>query len=102
VKRKQKISKPTPAVGQVSAAREAVGDKLAALHHLQLLTRHEIIALTGVTYPTIWQWMREGKFPRPRIAGGKSAWLASEVEAWLAGLPTRRFKPPEDDEPEAA
>jgi predicted DNA-binding transcriptional regulator AlpA len=33
-----------------------------------------------------------GKFPRSRIVGGKSMWLSSEVEAWLAGLPVRPLK----------
>ena len=36
--------------------------------------------------------MRDGKFPRSRELGGKSAWLESEVEAWIASLPTRRLK----------
>jgi predicted DNA-binding transcriptional regulator AlpA len=89
--KKTKTIKRPPAV-QVTSAKEAVASKLPALHHLQLLTRHEIVAITGVTYPTIWLWMRQGKFPRPRIIGGKSAWLATEVETWLTLLPVRRLK----------
>jgi predicted DNA-binding transcriptional regulator AlpA len=63
----------------------------------QLLTRHEVVAVAGVTYPTIWLWMREGKFPRSRIVGGKSMWLASEIEAWIAALPVRPLKPLDDE-----
>jgi prophage regulatory protein len=82
-----------PLAVQVSAAKEALAPKRAReLHPLQLLTRHEVVAVTGVTYPTLWDWMRKGKFPRSRIVGGKSAWLASEVEAWLAALPVRPLK----------
>ena len=44
------------------------------------------------SYPTIWAWMRAGKFPRARIVGGKSMWLTSEVDAWLAALPVRKLK----------
>jgi predicted DNA-binding transcriptional regulator AlpA len=36
--------------------------------------------------------MRRGKFPRARIAGRKSMWLSSEVQAWLEGLPVRKLK----------
>jgi hypothetical protein len=43
-------------------------------------------------YPTVWAWMRAGTFPRSRIVGGKSMWLSTEVDAWLAELPVRRLK----------
>jgi predicted DNA-binding transcriptional regulator AlpA len=59
---------------------------------IRLLDKAEILAITGVTYPTIWAWMRAGKFPRARIAGGKSMWLSSEIDAWLAGLQVRPLK----------
>jgi predicted DNA-binding transcriptional regulator AlpA len=71
---------------QVTAARQAT--KLSA----SLLSRHEIVALSGFTYPWLWQMMRAGKFPRSRIVGGKSMWLASEIDAWLAALPIRPLK----------
>jgi len=61
---------------------------------VRLLTKAEILQITGVTFPTIWAWMRGkgGTFPRSRIVGGKSMWLSTEVEAWLAGLPLRPLK----------
>jgi hypothetical protein len=42
--------------------------------------------------------MRAGTFPRSRVVGGKSMWLSSEIEAWLAALPVRQLK---GDEPKA-
>ena len=45
-----------------------------------------------VSFPTIWAWMRAGTFPRSRIVGGKSMWLSTEIEAWLAALPLRHLK----------
>jgi predicted DNA-binding transcriptional regulator AlpA len=36
--------------------------------------------------------MTRGKFPRSRIVGGKSKWLSSEVETWMAALPLRKLK----------
>jgi hypothetical protein len=46
--------------------------------------------------------MREGRFPRSRVCGGKSAWLEDEIEAWIESLPIRQLKgdaaKPQDDE----
>jgi predicted DNA-binding transcriptional regulator AlpA len=58
----------------------------------RLLDKPQICKIANVSYPTIWSWMRAGKFPRARIVGGKSMWLTSEVDAWLAALPVRRLK----------
>jgi predicted DNA-binding transcriptional regulator AlpA len=58
----------------------------------RLLSKSEVLAITGVSYPTIWAWMRAGKFPRSRIVGGKSMWLSTEIEEWLAALPVRPLK----------
>jgi predicted DNA-binding transcriptional regulator AlpA len=59
---------------------------------VRLISKGEVLAITGVTFPTIWSWMRAGTFPRSRIVGGKSMWLSTEVEHWLAGLPVRPLK----------
>lgn len=75
-----------PPAKQVTAARKATN--LTP----QLLGRHEIVALTGLTYPTLWSMMRAGTFPRSRVVGGKSKWFSNEVESWAARLPVRRLK----------
>jgi predicted DNA-binding transcriptional regulator AlpA len=59
---------------------------------VRLLCKTEVLAITGVTYPTVWKWMRDGTFPRSRIAGGRSMWFSSDVESWLAGLQIRPLK----------
>ena len=84
-----------PARQQVTAARQATGVPA------QLYGRREIVALTGLSYPTLWKMACRGEFPRARIVGGKSMWLAAEIDAWLAGLPIRRLKGYPNDEPEA-
>ena len=58
----------------------------------RLLDKAQICKITNVTYPTVWAWMRAGKFPRARIVGGKSMWLSTEVDAWLTALPVRKLK----------
>jgi predicted DNA-binding transcriptional regulator AlpA len=70
-----------------------------------LLSKRQVLAIINVSYPTIWAWMRNGTFPRSRVVGGKSMWLSTDIEAWLAALPRSRLKgdaPPEalrDDKP---
>jgi prophage regulatory protein len=59
---------------------------------VRLISKPEVLDRVGVTFPTIWKWMREGKFPRSRQLGGKSCWIESEVEAWINALPVRRLK----------
>jgi predicted DNA-binding transcriptional regulator AlpA len=58
----------------------------------RLLSKREVLAIVGVSYPTVWSWMRQGKFPRSRVVGGKSMWLSTDIEAWLATLPVRKLK----------
>ena len=64
----------------------------------RLLSKREVLGIVGVSYPTIWSMMRANTFPRSRVVGGKSMWLSTEVEAWMAALPRSRLKgdrPPE-------
>jgi prophage regulatory protein len=67
-----------------------VAHRQQALPHL--LDKHEVCAIANVSFPTIWSWMRAGTFPRSRVVGGKSMWLSSEIDAWLADLPVRCLK----------
>jgi predicted DNA-binding transcriptional regulator AlpA len=59
---------------------------------VRLLSKPEVLAITGTSYPTLWQMMRDGKFPRARIHGGRSMWRSDEIDKWLAGLPLRPLK----------
>jgi predicted DNA-binding transcriptional regulator AlpA len=77
-----------PPAAQVAFAKNAP----RAPPSIRLLDKTEVLAITNVTFPTVWLWMREGRFPRSRIVGGKSMWLSNEVEAWLAALPVRKLK----------
>jgi predicted DNA-binding transcriptional regulator AlpA len=86
-----------PHAKQVGIAREQAAASLPALRHLQLLTRQEVMSLSGLSYPTIWAWGRKGKFPKPKVVGGKNMWLASEIDAWVNSLVTREWKPLDDE-----
>jgi predicted DNA-binding transcriptional regulator AlpA len=68
----------------------------------RLLLKPQVLELLNVGYPTLWGWMREGEFPLPLELGppgGKTtklAWLAGEIDAWLASRPRRKFRPPSE------
>jgi len=63
---------------------------------IRLLGKPEILQITGVTFPTIWAWMRKNQFPRCYVIGrsssSKSVWRSDEVDQWLAGLSLRPLK----------
>jgi predicted DNA-binding transcriptional regulator AlpA len=59
---------------------------------MRLLDKAEVLAIVNVSFPTVWAWMRAGTFPRSRIVGGKSMWLSTDIEQWLATLPVRPLK----------
>jgi predicted DNA-binding transcriptional regulator AlpA len=82
-----------PHAVQVRAAREQTAASLPALRNLQLLSRQEVMALTGLSYPTIWAWTQDGRFPRALKVGGKNAWRATEIDVWVNGLERRALKP---------
>jgi predicted DNA-binding transcriptional regulator AlpA len=87
------------------AAAKKAALKASATHPVlppavRLLDKHEVCAITNVTFPTVWAWMIARTFPRARIVGGKSMWRSDEVDAWLAGLPVRALKGDPPNPPE--
>ena len=64
---------------------------------MRLLRKAEVLEMVGVSYPTIWRWVRDGKFPAPRTIGATGAkdgavrWVEAEVCAWIEGLPKREY-----------
>jgi predicted DNA-binding transcriptional regulator AlpA len=82
----------TSATPQVSEPDAPSGEPLPGGNLRRLMFRAEVLELLGVTNPTLWAWMRSGFFPRSVDIGSKRAWIASEVESWLARLPRSRLK----------
>jgi predicted DNA-binding transcriptional regulator AlpA len=58
----------------------------------RFIDRRELLRRVPVSFPTIWNWMNAGTFPRSRDIGGKSAWVEAEVDEWIANRPLRRLK----------
>jgi predicted DNA-binding transcriptional regulator AlpA len=66
--------------------------KTRDVDYARFISKGEVLARVGVSFPTVWLWMREGKFPRSRAVGGKSVWLEHEIEQWILSRPVRRLK----------
>lgn len=52
----------------------------------KLLSIREVCALTSLSRTTIWQKIRDNEFPKPISLGSgiRKAFLAEEVDAWIA------------------
>jgi prophage regulatory protein len=71
-----------------------VNSEAAAEPALVFLSKAQVLKKVPVTAPTLWSWVRQGKFPKPRdISPNKSVWLESEVDAWIRAQPVRSYKP---------
>jgi prophage regulatory protein len=61
----------------------------------KFLSRPEVLDRIGVSFPTIWSWMKAGKFPLAREMSGNDGkrvgWLESEVNDWIRSRPVRQY-----------
>ena len=61
---------------------------------LVFLSKAQVLQKIPVTAPTLWSWVRAGKFPRPQaISPNKTVWVAAEVDEWMKVRPYRQYKP---------
>jgi predicted DNA-binding transcriptional regulator AlpA len=58
----------------------------------RLLDRNQVLDKVNLTYPTVWKLMLEGAFPRSVAIGGKTLWVETEIDEYIARLPRRRLK----------
>jgi prophage regulatory protein len=66
----------------------------AAEPALVLLSKAEVLRRVPISGPTLWAWVRAGKFPKPRdISPNKTVWVEAEVDAWIRAQPVRNYKP---------
>ncbi len=43
----------------------------------------EVAIRYSVSRPTIWRWVKEGKFPKPiKLGAGSTRWRYSDLEMW--------------------
>jgi len=69
-------------------------EQIVQAAELIFLSKAQILKKIPITGPTLWAWVRAGKFPRPRaISPNKTVWVAAEVDAWMQQRPFRSYKP---------
>jgi len=59
-----------------------------------LLTVREVMHIYGISYSTVWRWVREGKLPEPiRLTKRKLRWPIEKIEEHLQKKtgPVREF-----------
>lgn len=52
-------------------------------HIERLLSAHIVLEQISLSRSKLYQLIRAGRFPKPRLIEGKSLWLQSEVQAWI-------------------
>jgi predicted DNA-binding transcriptional regulator AlpA len=56
--------------------------------------RRQLCEIVGLSYPCIWQLIRERDFPPARrISKNRVGWLKSEVIQWMRSRPAQSYKP---------
>lgn len=84
---------PMPRIDKVNTAdRGDSADGDGAARPVRLLFKPEVLKLVGHTFPTIWRWMRAGRFPLSINVGAKTAWYENEINTWIASQPRSQFK----------
>jgi predicted DNA-binding transcriptional regulator AlpA len=74
-----------------TAKRPPATQTVESANPIRLISKAEVCDRVGKTFPTIWLWMRQGRFPRARELAGSPVWIASEIEAFCAALPERGY-----------
>ena len=62
---------------------------------MRLLNRYEVLAKLGLnSYTTLLNWTKSGRFPKPvRLGPQRIAWPSTQVDEWIASLPTKEHSP---------
>ena len=59
----------------------------------RLLTRKQLLEIIPFSYPTIWELMRRGEFPKALLIGQqKVAWREDEIREWIESRPRQELK----------
>jgi prophage regulatory protein len=56
----------------------------------KILRRPDVEERTGLSRSTLYQWMKEGTFPKPVALGARLVgWRENEIDEWLAARETK-------------
>jgi prophage regulatory protein len=58
---------------------------------VRLLRGKQILEMFGISHSTLYQWMSQGRFPKPIELGPNTrAWLTDEVDAFIVARAKER------------
>jgi predicted DNA-binding transcriptional regulator AlpA len=52
----------------------------------RLLNKSQLLDRVPLSYPSIWDAMKRGAFPRSRVVGRRVMWVEAEVDDWILQL----------------
>ena len=62
---------------------------MSSLDSPQLLRVKQVTSLVCVSRSTLYSWIDQGRFPRPKQIGPRAvAWSREAIEAWIETRPT--------------
>lgn len=57
----------------------------------RILRKKELLAMLGLSDPTVYRMEKTGRFPkRLRLGGNSCGWLQSEIDGWIAARAAAR------------
>ena len=65
---------------------------MTAAKPARFIGKPEVLDRVCLSYTTVWEMMRVGKFPRSRAVGDRSVWVEAEIEEWIVNRPVRHLK----------
>jgi predicted DNA-binding transcriptional regulator AlpA len=71
---------------------EATEKLLEGSTHARFISKGEVLERVCLTFPVIWQMIREKRFPAPRDVCGKALWIESDIEEWIKTRPAKKYK----------
>jgi predicted DNA-binding transcriptional regulator AlpA len=61
--------------------------KITAMENSPLMPMKEFAALLGVSTCTLWNWVKKGYGPQPRLFGSRQYYFRAEVDTFIANAP---------------
>jgi predicted DNA-binding transcriptional regulator AlpA len=89
----------TPVTEFKAKSRRDLSKKKTEKKRRRLISRKELLERVPLSYPRIWQLIREKKFPEAISLGDrKIAWYEDVIDAWIASRPVAKLKPLEGED----
>jgi prophage regulatory protein len=78
-------------VAALSAPPRAEEQQTAVFAGVAIIRRKQLLELLGISNATLWNWIKQDKFPQPIDIGPNSrAWLTAEVDEYLRARTAER------------